>query len=285
VIFFEGGGGCWDAITCAPGSTFFNDLVRLGSEPAPPDGIFDFANPANPFADWSFVYVAYCTGDIHWGAKTQQYGTRAGGTLEIHHQGFTNASAALDFAYAQFPSPEAVFVTGCSAGAVGSAVHAPFIIAHYADALVSQLGDSLAFVYHRPIDLQTNYHAHDNFPHWISALAEIAPGDFTMPRYLATLANAYPSRAFAQFNYAADSVQERFYVAVGGQPGDFPARLAEALAAIRAEAPNFRAYTAPGNQHCVLPLDRFFSLSVAGASVRDWVAALAAGQPLPDVGS
>jgi hypothetical protein len=230
------------------------------------------------------VYVAYCTGDVHWGAHTQHYPTASGGTLEIHHQGFINASAALDFAYAHFPSPEAVFVAGCSAGAVGSAVHAPFISQQYPSALVSQLGDSLAFVYHRPVDLQTNYHAHDNFPAWIPALAEMAPGDFAMPRYLTALANAYPHQTFAQFNFALDSVQEHFYVAVGGRPGDFPVRLAAALEEIRTAAPNFRAYTAPGTQHCILPFDRFFALTVAGTPFRNWVAARAASQPVPHIG-
>jgi hypothetical protein len=283
LIFFEGGGGCWDAATCAEGSTFFNDAVRPGAGPDRQGGIFDLSNPANPFVGWSIVYVAYCTGDVHWGSHTQHYPTSAGGTLEIHHQGFTNASAVLDWTYAQFPDPGTVFVTGCSAGAVGSAVHVPYISAHYPAATVSQLGDSLAFVYHRPLDLQTDYHAHDNFPSWIPTLASMAPGEFTMQRYLTAVAGAYPDQTFAMFNYAADSVQERFYVAVGGRPGDFASQLAGALAGIHSAAPNFRSYTAGGSQHCVLPFDRFYTLTVAGAPLRNWVAALAEGQPVEDV--
>jgi hypothetical protein len=136
------------------------------------------------------------------------------------------------------------------------------------------MGDSLAFVYHRPVDLQTDYRAHDNFPDWIPALADIAPGDFTMARYYTAVANAYPEHTFAQFNFAADRVQEQFYLAVGGQPGDFPGRLAASLAEIEAAAPNFQSFTAAGSEHCVLPLDRFYTLTQAGGALRDWVAAL-----------
>ena len=72
MFFMEGGGACFDAQTCAPDSTAFKRVV--GDGPATrTDGIFDFANPANPFADWSIVYVPYCPGYILPGNAPHDY--------------------------------------------------------------------------------------------------------------------------------------------------------------------------------------------------------------------
>ena len=69
VLFLEGGGACFDATTCAftADSTTYDWNISPDDDPALMSGIFDFANPENPFADYSFVYVPYCTGDVHLG--------------------------------------------------------------------------------------------------------------------------------------------------------------------------------------------------------------------------
>ena len=54
VVFLQGGGGCFSAETCDPA----NDLYRTAVTGGPnPEGVFDFENPHNPFADYSAVYV------------------------------------------------------------------------------------------------------------------------------------------------------------------------------------------------------------------------------------
>ena len=57
-----------------------------------PHGIFDFANPMNPFADFSVVYVPYCTGDVHIGNTDHDYGDG----VVIEHKGYVNGTTALD---------------------------------------------------------------------------------------------------------------------------------------------------------------------------------------------
>jgi Pectinacetylesterase len=287
LFYLQPGGGCWSFETCRPGSTFYDDSVTNADSPAGQGGIFDFSNQSNPFRDYTIVYAPSCTGDVHWGDQVQTY--RSGDErLTIRHKGFVNASTALRWAYRAVPRPRSVFVAGCSAGSVGSAAFAPFLIRHYRRARVAQLGDSLAFVFHRPLDLETDYRAHENFPRWIPAVRAIKPGEFTMARYYAAIGSYYRRASLAQFNYAADAVQERYYVALGGRPGDFPAALAKSLGRIRASTRNFRSYTAPGSSHCVLPLDRFYDLRVGGVSFAGWVARLAAGRPVrstPPTGS
>ena len=279
LFYLQPGGGCWSFETCRPGSTFYDDAVTAADTPAGQGGIFDLANPRNPFRGYTIVYAPSCTGDVHWGDHVQTY--RSGAQrLTIRHKGFVNASTALRWAYRAVPHPRAVFVAGCSAGSVGSAAFVPFVIRHYRRARIGQLGDSLAFVFHRPLDLESDYRAHENFPRWIPAVRAIEPGHFTMARYYAAIANYYRRSSFAQFNYAADAVQERFYVALGGNAANFAAALANSLRQIRASARNFRTYTAPGSSHCILPLDSFYTLRVRGVPFVEWVRRLAAGGPV-----
>ena len=267
VIFFQGGGGCFNVQTCAPGSPWFDDRVEEGDDPLFNSGLLDLSDPRNPFRGWSFLYIPSCTGDVHLGDKTTRYGSTT-----IRHRGWVNAHAALRRAYAEFPAPETVFVTGCSAGSVGSAFHVPAVIQHWPRAKVTQLGDSLAFVFHRPVNV-TEWGAQKRFP----AFFRIGNRRFTMAEYLTALAKRYPRRTFARFNYATDAVQERFYIAVGGAPGGFEPRLRRAEARLK-RLPNYRSYLACGTDHCVLPRPTFFTLRVAGVAVRDWAQRLATGK-------
>jgi len=267
VIFFQGGGGCFNVQTCAPGSIWFDDRVNEGDDPRFNGGLLDVSDPRNPFRGWSFLYIPSCTGDVHLGDRVARYGTTT-----IRHRGWVNARAALRRANAEFPVPETVFVTGCSAGSVGSAFHVPAVLQHWPRAKVTQLGDSLAFVFHRPVDL-TGWGAHKRFPSFF----RIGNRRFTMVEYLTALAKRYPRRTFARFNYASDGVQDRFYVAVGGKTGGFEPRLRRAESRLK-RLPNYRSYLACGSDHCVLPRPTFFSLRVGGVALRDWVQRLATGK-------
>lgn len=268
VVFFQGGGGCFDTRTCAPGSTWFDDRVGAEDSPTLAGGIFDFANPRNPFRDWSFVFIPSCTGDVHLGDRRTRYGP----TL-IQHRGWVNARAALEWTFRNVRRPTTVLVTGCSAGSVGSAFHVPAVISRYPNARVTYLGDSLAFLFHRPVRL-VDWGAPRHFP----AFFRIGDRRFTMAEYLRALAKRYPARRFARFNYASDDVQERFYAAVGGDPSKFSRQLRLVERNLANAAPNYRSYLACGSSHCVLPLATFYSLTVGRTSLRNWVASLAGGR-------
>lgn len=65
LIYFEGGGGCWDAQTCALGSTFYDPDVGTDEDPTLRNGLFDFDHPENPFKDYFVVYIPSCNGDVY----------------------------------------------------------------------------------------------------------------------------------------------------------------------------------------------------------------------------
>ena len=283
LVFLQGGGGCFDVESCAPGSGLFDDSVTDDDDPAVSEGgILDLDDAENPFRGYSVLYVPSCTGDVHWGDNVRTY-TGEGRSVTIRHRGFVNARTAIDWVGKRVRRPTSVFVTGCSAGSVGSAVFAPFLIERYEDARVTQLGDSLSFVFHRALDLQEDYGAHDNFPAWIPALRALEPGTFTMARYYAAVARHYRGNRFAQFNYSRDRVQRMFYEAVGGDPDDFPVDLQENLDAIRRTSPNFRCYTADGDGHCILNRRDFYTHETGGVRLRDGVAALEDGRSVGDI--
>jgi Pectinacetylesterase len=259
VIFFQGGGGCWDAETCAPGSDWFDDAVDEGDNPLYQRGIFDFDRADNPFRDWSFVFIPYCTGDIHTGTREFDYGV-----FTVRHLGRTNAEAALTRTFERFREPRQVLVAGCSAGSVGAAVHAARVLGTYRRAEVAVLGDSLTLPFARPLDL---------------SLAG-GPRAFSAESVMRGLAEDHPRATLARFNYAADAVQRRFDAAVQPAATPLERRLRASEERLK-QLPNYRSYLACGTEHCVLPDDAFYSLAVDGVRVRDWAADLAAGR---DVG-
>ena len=85
LIVLEGGGACFDPVSCAGvanqdgyGETkFTRDTTGVLSR-----GIFDRDDETNPFRDFSFVYVPYCTGDVHGGVNPEG----PGGRLHLGHQ-------------------------------------------------------------------------------------------------------------------------------------------------------------------------------------------------------
>jgi hypothetical protein len=176
-----------------------------------------------------------------------------------------------------------VLVTGCSAGSIGSAAFAPYVIAHYPRARVAQLGDSLAFAWPRPSDLR-DWDVARHWPRWIPAVRRLDQARFRMSDYYAAIARHYPHVTFAQINHVADRVQTRYFTALGGRPDAFPTALLESLRAIHREAANFRSIVLPGRGHCVLPTPAYDDQTVDGVRLRDWVADLVAGRPVADLG-
>ena len=283
LVYFQGGGGCWDGETCQVGSNFYDSSVGANDSPERRGGILDFDNPENPFADYHAVYVPSCTGDVYLGSNIQTYETDDGEDIEIYHYGFVNLNAALDWAFANVLSPESVFVTGCSAGSVGSIRAAPHLIHHYSDAEVIQLGDSLGFVFDEPTATDSIYGSHRSLPDWILAFADFDPEAFTMADFYNTVAATYPSYRFAQYNTEGDNVQLRYHLASGDPADTFPAAIANAISRIHAVSPNFRSYTADGDIHCIMPGNLFYTRQVNDVRFRDWVADLAAGNEVENV--
>lgn len=281
LVYMEGGGGCWNAATCRDTGEEFNGFydsrITPNDNPALRSGVLDLDNADNPFKDYTIVYVPVCTGDVHWGNNIHTYDN----DVTIHFNGFVNAQSALQWAYDNLSQPDSVFVTGCSAGSAGSILHAPYIIQQYSDTPVYQFGDSLSLLFTGSVDLQTDWHTHDNFPEWIPELAGMKPEEWTMAKMYSAIANAYPTYTFSQFNTVRDRVQVFYtYPDGSGSPDDWARLMDSHLETLAQTAPNYRAFTAGGNLHCITPRPDFYRYAIDGVQLRDWVADMAAGKPV-----
>lgn len=126
LIFEQGGGACWQNFYRC--NVLSEDQEPPGDEP--PQGIFDFDNKDNPFKDYSIVYMPYCDGSVFTGdnAAADLVWQSLTGIPARFHYGLRNQSAGMDLARTMFPKAKRITVAGSSAGGVGAAGFAPFLV-------------------------------------------------------------------------------------------------------------------------------------------------------------
>jgi hypothetical protein len=283
-IVFDGGGACWDAATCSLADAIFSPTADE-ELPEPGDGIGDNTDEENPFKDWYQVFIPYCTGDIHWGDADTTYQPDDGAPeITIRHRGQVNTRAVLDWVYERFQGPETIFVTGVSAGAYGSIGWAPYVIEHYPDSHVVQLGDCGAGVITDTFfeDSFPSWNAGSLIPDWIPGL-DIPLEELKLENLYIEVANHYPDHFFGQYNTNNDENQRFYYTAMGGNDEDWSPKMNEKIETIIDNAPTFRSYIAGGDKHVVLPYPEFYTYQSDGVRLRDWVADIANGEPVETV--
>jgi len=283
VVYFQGGGACWSHATCSLKGLAKETAGDSDNPGRAAEGIFDLDNPDNPFKDWAFVFIPYCTGDVHWGDNTHTY-TSGDEDVVIHHKGFVNVSTVLDWIEDNFEEPEKIFVSGCSAGSYGSIMGAAHIHELHPDVPLYQLGDSGAGVSTEDFvqDSFPNWNATENIPDWIPA----PDGSWDEVSSLADLyipvANYYPDDRWSQYNTAHDQIQTLMYRGMGGRD-DWGELMLASIQEIQDNAPNFHSYTAPGAIHCITGDDIFYTREVEGVGFVDWVDAMINDEAWDDV--
>lgn len=283
VLYFEGGGACFSAATCAfVGGTYKSaamaDRVASGEDAG---GIFDFANAENPLAGWSIVYAPYCTGDVHIGTATQTYSE----SLTVQHKGFVNASAALDHLVATFPDATEVLVTGSSAGGVPSPLFGGLVKDRLGDARVTVLADgSGAYPDNPPVNAAIGglWGTMGAVPPWPNAQG-LSAEQFSIPGLFTLAGNQHPDVRMARFDHAYDRVQKSFsdLAAVGG--GDQRAVMLANEEQIERSGVPVESYLAAGDDHTILARDDFYALETAGVRFLDWFRRYLAGESVGDV--
>jgi hypothetical protein len=289
LIYFAGGGACWNAENCAPsfagpdGNPIFVSQVPEGSSAALTQGFFNSENASNPVGDYNAVYVTYCTADIHGGSTRIDYESAAGEKYTLNHIGAINATAALDWTFENFASPSNVVVSGCSAGSYGSILHSARIMQQYAGTPVMQIGDAGVGVVTDSFDGLLSWGFIDNLPD-IGGLREMDPAAFrTKDLYKATAA-AFPDNTVSQITGYLDSVQIGFYYLMGGgaTPEEAGANwllgMRSIMSGLSGSVRNFRGLMFGGGQHCITPYDELYSYQVNGQPVVDWVADIVNGE-------
>jgi hypothetical protein len=132
VVFLQGGGACWDWVTCG-GAAPAVDKTAIGGPFGPGEFARDvFAkypgswirreNLPAALKDATIVFVPYCTGDVHGGDKVTTYPPLVPGGAPVtwHHVGHANVLAFLRRLGPTFPSPRRLVVAGSSGGGFGA---------------------------------------------------------------------------------------------------------------------------------------------------------------------
>jgi hypothetical protein len=140
VFFLQGGGACWDFITCGGAKAYGIDKTATTGPFGPaefaanvyeayPNAWVHRANLPPALADATIVFVPYCTGDVHAGDRTTTYVAPpllAGlPSITWRHSGHANLMAFLKRLGATFPAPGKLVVAGSSAGGFGALANYP----------------------------------------------------------------------------------------------------------------------------------------------------------------
>jgi hypothetical protein len=298
LVYFQGGGACWDFVTCSAGA-----CSQTADDSDNPNlvtsGFADASNPANPFRDWNAVFITYCTCDVHWGDATYTH-TSGTSSITINHRGFENAQVVEKFAREHFVAPDEVFVTGSSAGAYGAIAGSLYLQERvYKAARFNVLGDAGNGVITHDflVDNLTKWGVDKGLPKWIPALNKPFV-DLSNDQLWSAAANFYPHAKFAQYASAYDGgngSQTQFYN-IMLHPGDLPTGLmwwlascdwnqrmrdlAQMTVADTVATDNYRYYVGSGSRHTIWGSDKVYSDTTGGVlPMVDWLAQMRSDDP------
>ena len=285
LVYHSGGGACWNAATCASGlgllagvaPTYSPAIFETPDSLAVAGGVLSPDSAANPFANWTKVYLPYCTGDVGWGNRDVVYSLpQSNGPavpLPISHRGYANIRTVTEWLGRRFAPPNVppkhVVVAGSSAGgyaAIGTLfAETVGVVGRSAD--ISVIGDS------------ANGIVNDAF---LQSARQVWGFDATLPdpvlsavdqgadglpvRVYSNQAQWHRGARFGQYQNAYDLVQARVFnvmkhpeqPALWNDPLAIGAALVEwtvkARSSVIATAlnPAYRFYTAAGYEHVVL---------------------------------
>lgn len=282
MIFLQGGGACFDATTCAANRSSFGE-----ADFNPPQaGVFDRDNPDNPVADFNFVFVPYCTGDLHAGDNPTGDVPGVGPQQFV---GYVNMTHYLDRLVPTFLDASLVLLTGTSAGGFGATLTSELTLSTFGPITVFVLNDSgppLSGEYTAPC-LQETWRTLWGLDQTIlAACGADCPNDSEyLVDWALHVAADYPSRPFGLICARRDAVI-RAYVGLGENDCQsslpmngvkFETGLEDLKATLQSSAPNFGTYYIPGMAHTWLGRAAFYSTTVDSVALPDWLAQLLGG--------
>ena len=302
LIDFMGGGACWGERCLESSSIQVQSLSGIfafvgmldGQNTAFAQSLFSnfgsgplgFGTDISDINTWTYVFVPYCTQDIHLGTCDVTYTSASSGEQRyIRHNGAANVKSVMDWVHESFPAPDSLAFVGCSAGASAVIVtEAARAAVHYAGAgtTVVAVGDS-------PSNLMTEKFAREGLINWgIGSVLEEATGwsnatdhlgENLLSDAMSAVFSRHPTVQFAFYTRTADETQLFQYQTMGGMVDDLSDSDAmevwnrqnlAMLEGLQSEHSNFRIFVADGPGHCGMTFDS--AITVDG--FKDWVEAL-----------
>jgi hypothetical protein len=293
LMYYQGGGACWETLTCSIPVCDPNVDPDGGDNPNNRfNGFADLTNPANPFRDWHIVFVPYCSCDIHFGDSEQNY------PPVVQHRGYHNARIAEKYARENFRNPEVVFVTGSSAGAYGAWFNSVLLHDVWPNAQFHVLADAGNGVITEEFltEFFPNWNFAANLPDDPPGLRQVLEEGTGIVGYTEVVAEAFPQTNWAHYTTAFDG-------GTGGQTGfynimlnnnqvaqavlwwngscQFNAQMrAQALETAAALPNNYRYYIGTGSRHTMWGSNKVYTDTTGGVpTLVDWVNAMLESSP------
>ena len=272
-VYLQGGGACWDWWTCIAlpdTATNVNDTygqALFDSEIALVDasGLTDRTRDVR-LAGATWMYVPYCTGDLHAGDRTTAYDPFQPG-LPTHHAGDRNLRIALDWLSSRTAEATTIRVIGVSAGGFGAQLQAVAFAEAWPGADLAILADGAPLVEPAPGVWGT----------WSAAWAMDCPGCAATPTEVIPAALAVaPDLRFGLITWSEDPTIGLFFGVLGAM-----APKVEALSAEIYADPNHSMFRLVGLDHGMLDTPDDL-VAPDGTVLRDWVDAWVDG-PVADV--
>ncbi|HYI03148.1 pectin acetylesterase-family hydrolase [Hyalangium sp.] len=275
LLFLAGGGACWDPVTCYVlktavhvEDTYTQALLETEVAQLTAWGLTDRQDETSPFRDAHFVYVPYCTGDLHVGDAVRSYDSTHP-QRQLHHRGASNMDAFLLRLKATFPDAEQLWLMGSSAGGYGAQLSFDRVSLAFSGARVDLLADSAQLV--MPYGGRWGEMRNAWNPRLPSECTECAQD---LPKLLDTLATRWPGRRLGLLAYDNDATLTLYFnYPLGGMLGATQSLLANQYTHDRA-----RYFVLGGTDHVLL--SGYKSLvGPGGVSLKSWVQQWATGDP------
>ena len=281
VVYFQGGGACWDYTTCFMFGTASNVTATLteagiASEASAGAGFIFERNARNPYQNASFVYVPYCTGDAHAGTNVATFMDPSGNPRVMHFEGGHNSELVLARMAATRPSTTHVTLVGASAGGYGVLANWYRAQQLFSSARVDALSDSglplnVPLTRWRQMLNAWGF----NLPTDCSGCGNI--GD-AVPYYTRTMT---PPHRFGLLAFLDDTVIPGFY-------GASVAQIHGQLLTLRTQTsttPNMRTFYVNMMGHVLMTTPDNLTAGASGPTVRAWITQFATDDPAwTDVG-
>jgi hypothetical protein len=274
-VYLEGGGACWDSLTCyvLKTSVHVDDTysqATLDSEIASlaQAGLTDREDADNPFRAAHFVFIPYCTGDLHAGDAVRSYDS-SNPQRKMYHRGAANMDAFLARLKNTFPDAEEIWLTGSSAGGYGAELNFERFSVAFPAAHVDLLADSAQLVtpYGGRWDEMKNAW-NPQFPEGCTTCAQ------DLPTLVDTLVSHWPNRRLGLLAYDNDGTLTSYL----NYPSGEMLTATNALLASEYTHDTTHYFVLSGTNHTLLG---GFNTIVGpgGVSLKTWIRQWAEGDP------
>jgi len=261
-VYLNGGGACFEAITCATAAA-----SPTAGEPGS-SGIFDLRSD-NPLADYNWMAVPYCTGDVHGGDITKifEWRTRS-------FNGAPNLKLMMSYATQIFKNVDTLFITGESAGGFGSLTSYATIRDYYPGARGVLMDDSGPVLDDEatPACLQEMWRQAWNLNKNLPTECACNNDQGNLAAAWSYLPKKYPKDSFSLISSENDATISTFFAFSNDNchailPIGYN-KLHDGLVRLAKTTP---VYIIPGSTHTHTSSDEFFSRAVNGVKLNEWI--------------